>query len=154
MVAVNSANSRNGIRRQRIAVFAIITDAPNRSVLLVQRRRGGQQWTLPGGKAKRGETLREALKQEVLEETGLQVDPIGLVAMIEWPIPRKTKMYFHCRVVRAESPKWAHTGEIMATGYFPPSEIPTSRTLALRSLVDHMPDWPFARAISFDVIKR
>src|ERR1022692_3765990 len=74
MVAVNSAYSRNGIRRQRIAVFAIITDAPNRSVLLVQRRRGDQQWTLPGGKAKRGESLREALQREVLEETGLQVD--------------------------------------------------------------------------------
>src|ERR1017187_10003787 len=89
MVAVNSAYSRNGIRRQRIAVFAIITDAPNRSVLLVQRRRGGQQWTLPGGKAKRGESLREALKREVLEETGLQVDPIGWVAMIEWAIPHR-----------------------------------------------------------------
>jgi 8-oxo-dGTP pyrophosphatase MutT (NUDIX family) len=154
MVAVNPAYLRKGIRRHRFAVFAIITDAPNGNVLLVQRRRGVQKWTLPGGKAKRGETLYEALRREVLEETGLQAEPIGLVAMIEREVPRKTRLYFHCRVPRAEAPKWAHTHEIMATGYFPPSEIPISRSLTLRMLVDHTPDWPFAHAIPFDVIER
>jgi 8-oxo-dGTP diphosphatase len=154
MVAINPVYSGKGTRRHRFAVFAIITAEPNRSVLLVRRRRGGKQWTLPGGKAKGGETLREALQREVLEETGLQVEPTGLVAMIEWALPRKTRIYFHCRVLTAESRKWAHTDEIMATGYFPPSEIPTSRSLALRILVEHMPDWPFARAIPFDLIER
>jgi 8-oxo-dGTP pyrophosphatase MutT (NUDIX family) len=152
MVAIKPAYLRKGMRRQRFAVFAIITDAPNGSVFLVQRRGGGQQWTLPGGKAKRGETLRDALQREVLEETGLIIEPIGLVAMIEWPVPRETRLCFHCRVLRAESLTWAHTEEIMASGYFSPSELPTSRSLALRILVDRRPDWPFARAIPFDVV--
>jgi ADP-ribose pyrophosphatase YjhB (NUDIX family) len=145
MVAINPVYSSEGIRRHRFSVFAIITDEPNRSVLLVRRRRGRQQWTLPGGKAKGGETLRDALQREVVEETGLQVEPIGLVAMLELALPRKTRIYFQCRVLRAESRRWTHTGEIMAKGYFPPSEIPTSRSFALRLLFDHMPDWPYAR---------
>jgi 8-oxo-dGTP diphosphatase len=153
MVSIKPAYSRKEMRRQRFAVFAIITDSLNGSVLLVQRRGGGQQWTLPGGKAKRGETLRDTLQREVLEETGLQIEPIGLVTMIEWPVPRKTRLYFHCRVLRTESPTWAHTEEVMAMGYFPASELPTSRSLALRILVDRLPDWTFARAIPFDVIE-
>ena len=154
MVAIDPIHSRKGPRRHRFSVFAIITDEPSRRVLLVRRRRGSQEWTLPGGKAKRGEMLREALQREVFEETGLQVEPIGLAAMIEGASPRKTRIYFHCRVLMDGSPNWAPTDEIMAAGHFPPSEMPPSRSLALRILVDQMPDWPLARAVPLDVSGR
>ncbi|MGH2758428.1 MAG: NUDIX hydrolase [Actinomycetota bacterium] len=51
------------------------------TVLLIRR---GQQpfldhWSLPGGGVEPGETLREAVRREVREETGLEVD-VGRVA--------------------------------------------------------------------------
>lgn len=35
-------------------------------------------YTLPGGVVESGETLVEALKREIAEETGLTIDPVGL----------------------------------------------------------------------------
>ena len=51
------------------------------AVLLI--RRGQEplkgQWSLPGGAVELGETLEEAVRREVLEETGLAVEPAGVV---------------------------------------------------------------------------
>jgi 8-oxo-dGTP diphosphatase len=54
-------------------------------VLLIRRakepRKG--QWSLPGGKLEFGETLTEGLLREVREETGLEVEILGLVDVAE-----------------------------------------------------------------------
>ena len=54
-------------------------------VLLVRRanppRRG--QWSLPGGAQKIGETVFEAACREVLEETGITIDILGLVDVVD-----------------------------------------------------------------------
>lgn len=58
--------------RPEIAVGAILTDAEGR-VLLIQRGHApaAGRWTLPGGRVEGGETLAEALRRELLAETGL-----------------------------------------------------------------------------------
>ena len=47
--------------------------------LFVTRRCSPTQWCFPGGKLDPGETPREAAVRELLEETGLAVDPADLV---------------------------------------------------------------------------
>jgi 8-oxo-dGTP diphosphatase len=51
------------------------------SVLLI--RRGQEplkgQWSLPGGAVELGETLQEAIRREVLEETGLAIEVVDVV---------------------------------------------------------------------------
>jgi len=54
-------------------------------VLLVQR--GTEplkgRWTIPGGLIDVGETLREAVIREVKEETGLDVEPVELIELLD-----------------------------------------------------------------------
>lgn len=54
-------------------------------VLLVQRGHepAKGQWSLPGGLIDVGESLREAVIREVREETGLIVEPVELIELLE-----------------------------------------------------------------------
>ncbi len=54
-------------------------------VLLVERAREPMKgyWSLPGGAVETGEALEDAMRREVLEETGLEVDVLGLVEVFE-----------------------------------------------------------------------
>lgn len=67
-----------------LGVAAVIWDAQG-NVLLIRRakepRKG--QWSLPGGKLEFGETLIEGVRREVREETGLEVEILGLVDVAE-----------------------------------------------------------------------
>ena len=54
------------------------------SVLLVHRTRGGEDdWVLPGGTPRAGESMAACARREVLEETGLHVDPSRVAFVLE-----------------------------------------------------------------------
>jgi 8-oxo-dGTP diphosphatase len=80
-------------------------------VLLV--RRGGEplkgHWTLPGGVLEVGETLVEGVVREVREETGLLVEPLELVELLERINHEAGRVRYHyviadylCRVTGGE----------------------------------------------------
>jgi 8-oxo-dGTP diphosphatase len=58
----------------------------NENVLLVRRGKepGYGKWSIPGGAIELGETLKEGLLREIMEETGLQVEVGGMVEVVEW----------------------------------------------------------------------
>jgi 8-oxo-dGTP diphosphatase len=62
--------------RVRVAALVVSGD----SILLVLHRKEGREYyLLPGGGVEPGETEEEALKRELLEETGLAVTPLKLL---------------------------------------------------------------------------
>ncbi|MFX0015650.1 MAG: NUDIX domain-containing protein [Promethearchaeota archaeon] len=55
----------------------------NTRVLLVKLNYGPAKgrWLIPGGLVDPGETLREAIKREILEETGQNIRPLGIIGV-------------------------------------------------------------------------
>lgn len=103
-----------------VGVGAVIVDGD--AVLLVRR---GQEplkgeWSLPGGVLELGETLEQGVCREVLEETGLQVEAVSVVEVLDRIVTQPSlaegsdqaaedKIRFHyvlidylCRVVSGE----------------------------------------------------
>lgn len=54
-------------------------------ILLIKRGidPGKGLWSIPGGLVEVGETVREAIKREVLEETGLEIEVLGVIDVID-----------------------------------------------------------------------
>lgn len=93
-----------------VGAVIVAEDAAGRPRVLLIRR--GQEplkgaWSLPGGAVELGETLEEAVRREVLEETGLIVEPLAVVEAFDRiardPSDRVKYHYvlvdFLCRVV-------------------------------------------------------
>jgi len=83
-------------KRPILGVGAIILKLDR--VLLVERARSPWRgyWSLPGGVLETGEHLQEGIRREVLEETGLVVEPLRVVTIFERIMrDRKGKPEYH-----------------------------------------------------------
>ncbi|MDG0791436.1 NUDIX hydrolase [Cohnella ginsengisoli] len=63
-------------------VYCLITD-PLKSKVLIVNNAGNSSWSLPGGAVEQDETLEQDAIREVKEETGLDVNVFGIVAVSE-----------------------------------------------------------------------
>ena len=70
-----------------LGVGALVTREKNGSleILLVKRRYRPfeNHWSIPGGHVEPGEPLFEAARRELLEETGVNAEPIGIIHVHE-----------------------------------------------------------------------
>ena len=75
--------SREYPKHPLVGVGAIISQ--DNQVVMVRRGKEPSKgdWSIPGGLVDLGETLRDAVIREALEETGLEVEPIELVEVVE-----------------------------------------------------------------------
>ena len=86
MSSINQ-ESRRYPSRPFLGVGALIFD--NGNLLLVERGHEPLKgwWSLPGGIVEAGEKLEDGIRREVLEETGLQVEPLSVFEIFERIIP-------------------------------------------------------------------
>src|ERR1700690_42083 len=109
-----------------VGVGAVVVDYGR--VLLVQR--GTEplkgQWSLPGGMLELGESLTAGVVREVLEETGLLVEPVELIELLDRIHRQDERIRYHfviadylCRVAGgtlqaasdADAVKWVERAE-------------------------------------------
>lgn len=89
----------------RVRVAALVTDG--RKLLVVRHRKGGREYRLlPGGGVEFGESVLDALVREVHEETGLEIEPGGLLATTETIYPDGARHILH---LVFHAPRWAGT---------------------------------------------
>jgi ADP-ribose pyrophosphatase YjhB (NUDIX family) len=106
-----------------VGVRAIVVHPDDGKVLLVRHSYGREAWYLPGGGVKRRESIEQAVRREVAEETGLTVTgPVRLLATYSNLREGKSD---HISVFVVEH--WGGTvddadtdGEIAAAGWFDP----------------------------------
>lgn len=77
------ADSRRYPQRPILGVGALIFDGSR--ILLVERGKDPLKgyWSLPGGVLETGETLKDGVRREVREETGLEVEPYERAEVFE-----------------------------------------------------------------------
>jgi nucleoside triphosphatase len=68
---------------------------PRGEVLIVRSNKWGDKFTVPGGHIELGERAEDAIKREVKEETGLDVEPVRLLLVQEAIYPENYHKHEH-----------------------------------------------------------
>jgi len=92
-------DTRKNPVRPIIGVGAVVFK--NDLILLVKRARAPKkdEWSLPGGAQKLGETVREAITREVAEETGLRIQVDDLIDVIDFIERKSAKTEYHYTLI-------------------------------------------------------
>ena len=126
----SSSRHASGSACFRIAVSALIF---NEGKVLLAHRRDIDWWNLPGGGMEDGETVDEALRREVYEETGLEVEVVQLVGVYSKPQKQEVVLTFRCYVHNGEPHE---TDETRECRYFAPDALPANTLRKHRQRVE------------------
>jgi ADP-ribose pyrophosphatase YjhB (NUDIX family) len=115
------------------SVAAIITN-PNGKVLLLNHiLRPHSTWGLPGGFIEAGEQPETAIRREIREETGLELDDLKMLRVRT--IDRHIEMLFRARSSGVAEIK---SREISDLGWYSPAEMPQGTSNLQKYLIEEV----------------
>lgn len=112
---------------------AVILDQQGRVLLLHHRFRAGSGWGIPGGFIEKGEQPEEALRRELREEIGLELELAELAFVRTLKRPTQIEMIFRCRT-RGPTPQ-PQSMEIKRAAWFTLDELPPELSEDQRRLI-------------------
>lgn len=106
-------------------------------VLLVQHNHPSKIWGFPGGYVEQEEDLALSITREVQEEAGLDVKPIGIVAIRNLVKETRNELYiiFLCEPDPDQIPHSQVEDEILDAKFIPLKEIPDLNTTAFNKRI-------------------
>jgi 8-oxo-dGTP diphosphatase len=124
------------LREPRFTVTAgvVVVDERGRVLLLKHVFRRGSGWGIPGGFMEKGEQPEEAIRRELREETGLEIEEPRLVAARTLRRARQVEILFLARARRGAEAR-AASAEISRAEWFARDALPPELTKDQRRLI-------------------
>ena len=119
--------------RFTVTAGAVIFNDQKQVLLLKHRFRAGSGWGLPGGFLELGEQPIDALRRELREEIGLEVEDVKVFAARSFSKPKQVEVLFRGRANGAVKPI---TIEVERAGWFALDLIPEGLPRDQRSYIE------------------
>jgi 8-oxo-dGTP diphosphatase len=91
--------------RFTVTTGAVVIDDNGRLLLLKHAFRGGSGWGIPGGFMEKGEHPDEAVRRELREEVGLEVELLGIAFARTFKRPQQVELIYLCHPLGSAAPK-------------------------------------------------
>ena len=122
--------------RFTVTAGAIVSDEHGRVLLLRHVLRKGSGWGVPGGFLNAGEQPEEAVRRELREETGLELDSVELAFVRSLGHARQVEIIFRCRMRAAALTGLEQSFEIDGAEWFARDALPRELSADQRRLIE------------------
>lgn len=119
--------------RFTVTAGAAVLDERGRVLLLKHVFRDGSGWGMPGGFIERGEQPEEALRRELREEAGLELDHVEIVLARTVPGAKQIELIYRCRANGQAVDTQSY--EVSRAGWFRLDALPPGLTKSQRRLI-------------------
>jgi len=125
--------SRIGQRRFTVTVAAMLFDDNERILLLEHVFRADEGWGVPGGFINKAENPEAALRRELREEIGIEIDDVRMILSRTLGTLRQVEIYFRARVIGDPKPS---SFEIKSAQWFALDQLPPDLSSDQRRLIE------------------
>lgn len=122
--------------RFTVTAGAVVCDERGRVLLLKHTLRKGSGWGIPGGFVARGEQPQDAVRREVMEETGLELDAVEIAFARTLGHVRQVEIVFRATARSDALARLKKNFEVERAEWFAPASLPEALGRDQRRLIE------------------